>query len=675
MFTDMVGYSTLVHRNELLGLELLKEHHAIVRRALGEFGGREIDTAGDGFVVEFSSAVTALECALRIQESFAGRNEASPPERRFKVRIGIHASDILLTDSGGKQGVYGDGVNLAARLQPLAPAGGICISRTVYDQVHGKIDRAIHFMGDTQLKGFDKPIRIYSVDLEAPPWFLRMRRRIRHNIHSRRVAIVAPALLALAPILWWLGRGPEARTTARGQERIAILPFETIGADESGHFTSDGLVNGLITGLSQKGLRVLAKDSVIEIQKARLRPKRVGEELNIGRLVTGRILQEGREFLINIAIIDTANEEVEWSKDFHTREQTIAKTQSEIASELRAHLVRYQAPSSSSRAPAAEPPANDAYLAYIRGQFYLAKRTRATLLKATAEFANAIKLDPKYAAPYAAMALVSNLQGWYGLTAPQDAQLNIVRYAKKALALDPSSTEALIALAEGKAYFEYDFKEADVLYRQAIELNERNATAHQWYAEILAYHGRFPEARREISKALEYDPLSLAAHAAQAMISYYERDYDLALKQLRTSLNLESGFMLTHYWLGRTWLAKNDPAKAIAALKKAVELNGDDEVAKGALGHALARAGRKDEARAVLKDLETFARDRTVSAYHLAVVHIGLDATAEALRLLERAVIERGGQTMSVLRDPRFDSLRENSDFQRIVKKLNLGAP
>lgn len=669
MFTDMVGYSTLVHRNELLGLELLKEHHAIVRQTLSEFGGREIDTAGDGFLVEFSSAVNAVECALRIQEQFKSRNEVSPAEKRFKVRIGIHAGDIVVTETAGKQGVYGDGVNLAARLQPLAPEGGICISRTVYDQVYRKINRAIHFMGDTQLKGFDKPVRVYSVDLESPDWLRRMRRRIRHNPLSRKAALAGPALLLLAPALWWLGRGPTGAGGSRGPQRIAILPFETVTADETGHYVSDGLVNGLIAGLSKTGLRVLAKDSVIEIQKAHLRPKRVGEELNIGRLVTGRVLQEGSDYLINVATIDTANEEVEWTKDFRTQEQSLAKTESEIANELRGHLVRYQSTSSSSRAPAGVP-VNDAYLAYIRGQFLLAKRTRENLVKAVAEFEKATQLDANYAAPYAALAMATSLQAWYGLRAPQDAQLNVIGYAKKALSLDPSSPEALIALAEAKAYFEYDFKEAENLYRQAIGFNERHVTAHQWYAEMLTYQGRFPEAHQEITRALEYDPLSLVAHSAKAMFAYYEHDYDGALKTLEASLNLEPNFMLTHYWLGRTWLAKNDHAKAIAALKKAVELNGEDEIARAALGHALARAGRADDARAVLKELETMARQRTISAYHLAVVHVGLDETDEALRLLDRAVTEHGSQVVSVLRDPRFDHLRTNQEFQRILKRL-----
>jgi class 3 adenylate cyclase/TolB-like protein/Tfp pilus assembly protein PilF len=686
MFTDMVGYSTLVHRNEALGLELLNEHRTIVRAAIHVHHGREIDTAGDGFVVEFSSTLDSVRCAVQIQESFAARNLNSPPERAVKLRIGIHTSDVVPSSSDGKHSIYGDGVNIAARLQPLAPQGGICISSTVFEQINGRIDCPMNFMGEGRLKGIDSPIRLYSIDLNTPGFVRRVRRRLRYFPPIRRLAMGAASFLAIASLMavvlvlkpQLLNKfvSPDAPSAPsapfNGGERIAILPFEGTGLSDEDSFLPDGIMNGLISTLSQKGLRILAKNSVIELHKAHRRPKQIGTELNIGRVVMGTIRKrhDGAKeihYSIGVSIVNTNNEEVEWTKDYSAKVESLVELQNSIAKDLRERLAVFPTgPNVASKST----PKNEAYLAYMRGQFFLSKRTTDDFLKAAKEFDNAIEIDPNFAAAFAALSKVNNLQAWYGFIAPAKSELSSIRYATHALVLDPNNTDALISLAETTAYTQYNFAEAEKLYLRGIAANPQDPTAHQWYAELLSFLGRFTEAEQQIHLAIEIDPLNLVTTTAAGVVSYYGRNFDRAIEQLLAVRNLDSNFMLVNYWLGQAYLAKGDFSNAVVSLGKALDLGKDAMTVKAALAHAYAKAGQKERASALMSELESSTNERYVSPLYFAIIHLGLGNEQETLRLLKKAVDQRASQTVTVLQDPRFDEIRSHPEFKSILKTL-----
>ncbi len=647
----------------------MNEHRAIVRAAIHVHHGREIDTAGDGFVVEFASTLDAVRCAIQIQESFAARNLKTPPERAVKLRIGIHTSDVVPSNSGGKHSIYGDGVNIAARLQPLAPQGGICISSTVFEQINGRIDCPVNFMGEGRLKGIDSPIRLYSIDLNNPGLFRRARRRIRYSPSTKRLVIGLVSLAAMA-VLAVMTLLPV--TTARDMGRIAILPFESTGLGDDDAFIPDGIMSGLITSLSQKGLRVLAKNSGLELNKAHHRPKEIGAELNIGRVVMGSLRKKRLdttqiEYSLNVTIVNTTNEEIEWSKDYSMNVKSLLEVQNTIAKDLRERLVIF--PGGSNFASQALPK-NEAYLAYMRGQFFVGKRTTGDFLKAAKEFETAIQTDKNFAAAYASLSKVNNLQAWYGFKSPAEAELNSIRYATQALVLEPNNTDALISLAETTAYMQYNFAEAEKLYLRGISANPHDATAHQWYGELLAFTGRFPEAEKQVRLAIENDPLNLVTTTAAGVVLFYSRNYERAIEQLLTVRNLDSNFMLANFWLGQAYLAKGDFTNALIFLNKAFELGKDDFMVKAALAHAHGKAGQKDRALALMNELQSSARDRYVSPFYYAVIHTGLGQQKEALSFLKNAIDERASQTVTVLRDPRFDDLRGIAEFNEILKAI-----
>src|SRR5205823_5479905 len=226
MFTDMVGYSALAQRNEALALELLEEHRQLLRSIFPKHQGHEIKTIGDGFLVEFSSALAAVQCGIEIQETIVKRTSVNPPEGVFQVRIGIHLGDVVRRDND----VIGDGVNIAARIEPLAGPGGICISQQVFDQIENRAAQSLKRMGQVKLKNMMRPLEVYWVGYEG-------------------AASGPPDLV-------------QANKSSSTEKSIAVLPFVSMSSDPENEYLSDGLTEDLIMAFSQlKGLRVPARTS------------------------------------------------------------------------------------------------------------------------------------------------------------------------------------------------------------------------------------------------------------------------------------------------------------------------------------------------------------------------------------------------------------------------------
>ena len=345
MFTDMVGYSALSQRNEALALELLAENQRLLRTQFPLFNGREVKTTGDGFLVEFPSALQATQCAVEIQRAVAARNGAQPIERHIQVRIGIHVGDVVHREAD----MYGDGVNIAARIKPLAIGGGICLSDTVYAQVRNKLDVGLTKLNAPELKHIEVPMDVYRVVL---PWDKSSSSR-RREAHSERgtgnqslvtstatkwsgIAILA---LAIGGVGWWLFHPPgqaakqaanpptnapgspaaSATTGATDQKSIAVLPFVNLSADKNDEYLSDGMTVELIDKLNNvPGLRVPGRSSCFAF-KGRTEEgilRKVGEQLHVTTVLEGSVLKVGNKLRITATLINVADGTVLWSTPY-----------------------------------------------------------------------------------------------------------------------------------------------------------------------------------------------------------------------------------------------------------------------------------------------------------------------------------------------------------------------
>src|SRR3990170_4134415 len=245
MFTDMVGYSALTQKNEALALDLLEEHRKIVRPFFKKHGGREIETAGDSFFAEFTSAVEATNCAIEIQTTLNERNKTEPAERRILLRIGLHIGDVVFVD----QQVHGDGVNIAARMEPLAQPGGICISEDVARQIRNKIDFPVIKLGEEKLKNISLPMDIYWIKL---PW-LEAGKRLRQNFSVKKILPYVIILLAIVIIVAsvFFIKNYTGKSGSHSRLRLAVLPLSNISNDAKDEYFADGMTEELISSLSK----------------------------------------------------------------------------------------------------------------------------------------------------------------------------------------------------------------------------------------------------------------------------------------------------------------------------------------------------------------------------------------------------------------------------------------
>jgi len=309
MFTDLVGYTALSQHNESLALQILEEHRKILRPLFSKFNGKEIKTMGDAFLVEFASALEATKCGFEIQKILHERNLSHSEADKIRLRIGIHLGDVVHSASD----IYGDAVNVASRIEPLAEEGGICLSRQVYDHIHNKFDLPLVSLGSKVLKNVSAPVETYKVVL---PW--------KESVEKQQME--------------------------SAKMRIAGLPLDNFRPDPGDEFFADGLTEELIDRLSQvKKFRVIARTSVMGYKKQKdKRASEIGRELGVSTLVEGSVRKSSNRIRITVQLIDSATEEHLWSDRYDRQLDDIFAVQTEIASKITTELA-HQMPEYDSR--------------------------------------------------------------------------------------------------------------------------------------------------------------------------------------------------------------------------------------------------------------------------------------------------------------------------------------
>ncbi len=637
MFTDVVGFTASTHADEGRALELLAEHERRVRPILKRHGGREVKTIGDSFLVEFSSALDACRCAVEIQRS--SRGGAPPSTPGFTVRIGIHLGDVV--HRGGD--VYGDAVNIASRIEHLAEPGGICVSQQVADQVVNKLGLRLVRRGGTELRSVATPIGVYAIDLGGP---------------AGAVSVSSP---------------PTAPSEAR---RVAVLPLEDLSAGTDGEYLADGFTEELILRLSKvPELHVLARSSIMRYKGRTDPPATIARELGVGALLEGSVRVHGDRLRITTTLVDPLREEPLWSEAYDRGMGDIFDVQAEIAEKTAVALSLRLSPEA--RDQVARAPTRDraAYAAYLRGRYFWNRRTEESLRQAVDEYRRALALDPALALAHAGIADALTARALLEFVRPADAFPEARAAAEQALALDPECAEAWTSLGVVRFQFDRDWNGSEEAFRRAIALAPNYAPAHHQFADLLKALGRFDEALTEIRRALDLDPLSLAINTGVGHVLYLARRYDEAIAQYRKTLGLDPGFVQAHLWFGRPFLEKGMFREAIEELEQAARISGGSTISLAVLAHAYAAAGRRARALELLARLRKRSQGTYVPSYWIGLVYAGLGDRDLAFRWLERARTERSSWLSWAMVEPRFDSLRPDPRFARLLSEMRLPPP
>jgi TolB-like protein/DNA-binding winged helix-turn-helix (wHTH) protein/Flp pilus assembly protein TadD len=492
-----------------------------------------------------------------------------------------------------------------------------------------------------------------------------------------RAGIVAGGVaLPLVLLLGWNPRGLRQRLLGGEQppsiRSIAVLPLENLSGDPSQDYFADGMTDELITDLGQiSALRVISRTSVMQYKGAHKSLPQIARELNVDAVVEGTVLRSGDRVRITAQLIQAAVDKHIWAQSYEGSVREVLNLQDEvaqaIANEIRAKLTP-QEQARLSRGRAINPEVHELYL---QGRYFWNKRTAKSLEKAIAYFQRIIELDPGYAPAYAGLADCYGILPSYSNFPSREADQKAIAAATKALELDPNLAEPYATLASSGPY-RWDWSAAQKNFERALELDPNYATAHQWYGECLQQMGHLDEATAEFGKAYELDPLSPAINAVAAYQSYVLRDFDRATEQYLKLLDLDPNYAEGHFGLGQVYEAQGMYGKAIAEFQAARSLDQSNPLRLSFLGHAYGVAGRRKDARNELRELNALAKQQSLSAFHFAVVHMGLGENEQAFGELNKAWEERYWM-MSLLKvDPIFDSLRADPRFNALVHRIGL---
>jgi serine/threonine protein kinase/tetratricopeptide (TPR) repeat protein len=457
-------------------------------------------------------------------------------------------------------------------------------------------------------------------------------------------------------------------------DSLAILPLANASADPNMEYLSDGITEELINSLSQlPKLRVAPRSTVFRYKGREVDPQEVGRELGVRAVLTGRVFQLGDQLVIKTELIDVAQQSHLWGEQYRRKLTDIFALQEEISEEISEKLRLKLTGEEKKRLVKRYTENTEAYHLYLKGRYYTGKRTGEWIRKGIEHLQQAIDLDPNYALAYTGLAdAYAFLASSTGGLAPREAYPKAKAAALKALELDDTLGEAHCSLGFFRLLYDWDFAAAEREYKRAIELSPNYANAHDGYGFYLKATGQHEAAIHECQLAQKLDPLSPFTTLSLGWAYYFARRYDQAMAQGRKVLEMDPNFGFAHWHLGMSYVQQRLYTEAIPALQKAVILTGGGPTFVAHLGHAYGVAGREEDARRVLAELEELAQRQYVSSYFLAIINLGLGEVDQAFAWLERAYEERSGFLAFLKVEPMLDRLREDARFAALVRRVGL---
>jgi adenylate cyclase len=633
MFTDLVGFTRLAQRDEEVALLLRKEHQALVRPLFALHGGREVKTMGDGFLVEFPSAVESVRCAVGIQAAVAGRNADPSTKERIVLRIGIHVGDVVREADD----ILGDAVNVASRIEPLAEPGGICLSGTVFEQVRNKLPFAIEKMGARELKNVELPVELYRV-------------------------VVTPD-----------GARPYPTGADSSTLRLAVLPFASMSPDANDAYFADGLTDELITQTSRiPSLRVVSRTSVLRYKTAPKPLREVAQELGVRLALEGSVRKAGGQVRITVKLVDTGSEESLWSSRYDRPLDDIFAIQDDIAGKVAEaisdHLVRRRSGATISLPPTT-PDTQDmeAYAAFLHGRKLMSEKISETTIRQALDlFESAVARDPKFARAHVGIADALLWLGGEGAVPFVESEHRARAELTTALQLNERLAEAHSVLA-GLLLGDDQMKASEREARRAMELNPSLADPYRWVAQLRAAEGRIDETVRLLEAALKLDPLNVNVNAFLGRAYVYAgREADAVALWARTRhvIPFRGAAHRAEYYLGR-----GDNAAAEEALREMERIRPESVWTLTYRGILAARRGDSDAAHRVIARLEERGRAGELTSFFMGFVHFALGEQDRFVECLEESFRVHSLPHLELLYAPLYAPARQDPRVLDLLRR------
>jgi adenylate cyclase len=632
MFTDMVGFTRLGQRDEEGALRLRTEQQVLVRPIVAAHGGREVKSLGDGFLIEFASAVESVRCAAAIQEAVAARNADTASETPIQLRVGIHVGDVVEEGSD----IVGDAVNVASRIEPLAEPGGVLVSSAVFEQVRGKVPFALERVGARRLKNVESPLELYRVAVR------------------RSGAPARPPSDSGAPL------------------RLAVLPFANLSPATDDDYFADGLTDEMISQVGRiPGLRVIARTSVWQYKGSPKSIREVGNDLGVSLALEGSVRKAGDRVRVTVQLVDTMTEEPSWSSRYDRPFDDIFRIQDEIAvqvaSSVSGHLARQGglAPSTFARS---NPDTSNlvAYSHYLHARkLFGEKASEATLREALGFFEAAAQEDPGFARAHVGIAEALLWLGGEGALPYPASAARARQELTRALALQENLAEAHAVLA-GLLISDDEIGRAVAEAHRALELNPSLTDPYRTLAQIAAGNGRMDESIRLLESAQRIDPLNIDVLAFLGRCYYYGGRTQRALEHWeRTERYLPfrvNIHRIEHY------LAIGDLEAAERSFAEAERQRPTSLWVEVFRAWIAVRRGRPEEAHRALERLEERRRAGS-PAFYAGFAHYALGDTEAFVAALEDSF--RGHQLplLELMYSPLYADARKDPRVLELIRQ------
>jgi adenylate cyclase len=516
---DVKGYSRLMGEDEGATIRTLNTYRGILTALIQKHRGRVVDATGDNLLGEFSSVVNATECAVEIQKEIKAHNADLPENRRMEFRIGINVGDVI---EEGEQ-IYGDGVNIAARLESLAEGGGICISGTAYEQIEGKLALGYEYLGEQSVKNIRKPVKVYRILMgTGGAGSVVYRRRKDDPLHRRRATRVFLVILvgaAAAMAIWRFYLRPPQRvvdvasveetvTPFPDKPAIAVLPFDNLSGDPDQAYFSDGMTEEIITALSKvPRLFVIARNSSFIYKGKPVKVQEIGRELGVQYVLEGSVRKAGDRVRITAQLVDATTGNHLWAERYERNLEDVFALQDEITMKVLTALQVKLTEGEQARVFGKGTENHEAYVKVLQGREHIYRMNREGVMLARQSFEDAIAIDSKFAIAYTHLAWTYLLEVWLGFSdSPGQAMAKTGEFAQKALALDDSLADAHTLL--GSIYLvQRQWEMAVAEGERSIALNPNSADNLGLFGMTLCSVGRPEDAVAMLEKAIRLNPI------------------------------------------------------------------------------------------------------------------------------------------------------------------------
>lgn len=609
MFTDIVGYTALMGNDEKKAFELLSKNREIQKPIIEQYNGRWIKELGDGVMASFHTASDAVNAAIKIQQ-------ACNAAKKFRLKIGIHMGEVVFENDD----VYGDGVNIASRIETLGVGSSILISKSIRDQVKNNAEFQIVSLGSFEFKNIGEAVEVFAI---ANPGFVvprpeDMRGKLKtlpRQKSKKGILIAAIAVVIVAALLIFKNSIFSKKTQAVTIKSLAILPFENLQNDSTLFFLSDGIPENLINRLSAyPEVKVFARSATFGLADTTRSIVSLRRLLNADVVLTGRLQKKNNAYFLNCELVDAVSQNLLWGNKYELTSDDISRVEDSIIISLMNPL-QIALVNNAKAVQKNKEPNPAAYAEYLKGRHLSYGSTPEESEKALSHFREAIRIDPKYAAAYAAIANEKIVQGLFSTASKKEIVDEARTAIEAAKALDPGLADIYTSEGALKFYYDWDWEGAINSYKKALKLDPGNATIYIRYSTTLADLGRHKEALPLADKAVELDPVSISSLHNLGWVNLLagndKKSTDAFGKALELHPNWVWGYIKKA--LGHISMKEYDKALSLAESGEKLLKDGwGSELLQTQLGFIYKKCNQKAKADIVINRFLKYAAENTV---------------------------------------------------------------